>query len=243
MENVKCLVWDGAKLVEHTPVIWDGTKLIVPDLPLVASWLGTPWASVSILSRGGVEVRRNLQPFPGTTATVRVLGIGNTSSSSGWGGITPAASTLDVTARPSTGKAGKITRLTLPTAGTTTAWQDLAIAAGDGIIPATPVTAYAAGIYVRASVALKVMLSLQGMTADNKSAGSLKGPPVTLGAGEWVWLTAGGTSSATVIKYRLDVDAADAIAFPAGATLDLDAAIIEQTTTIGKPFDGDNPPT
>jgi hypothetical protein len=114
-----------------------------------------------------------------------VLGIGNTSSSSGWGGITPAASTLDVTARPSTGKAGKITRLTLPTAGTTTAWQDLAIAAGDGIIPATPVTAYAAGIYVRASVALKVMLSLQGMTADNKSAGSLNGPPVTLGAGDF----------------------------------------------------------
>ncbi len=54
---------------------------------------------------------------------------------------------------------------------------------------------------------------------------------------------AAGLAGATVIKYRLDVDAADAIAFPAGATLDLDAAIIEQTTTIGKPFDGDNPPT
>jgi hypothetical protein len=205
------------------------------------SWAGAPDASASILTRDGIEIRRNLQPRCRTTATSRILGLATTTASAGWGGIAPVVSIIDDPTAPS--GSGKVARITHTNAGTTAAWKDLAIAAGDGIIPATPVTAYAAGIYVRASVALKVMLSLQGMTADNKSAGSLNGPPVTLGAGEWVWLTAGGTSSATVIKYRLDVDAADAIAFPAGATLDLDAAIIEQTTTIGKPFDGDNPPT
>ena len=104
---------------------------------------GNGTACVKVQARDENRVIQNSIHCP--TATVRVLGIGNTSSSSGWGGITPAASTLDVTARPSTGKAGKITRLTLPTAGKTTAWQDLAIAAGDGIIPATPVTAYPAG--------------------------------------------------------------------------------------------------
>ena len=219
-----------------------GGRGTLPPPPVWAtSWAGAPDASASILTRDGIEIRRNLQPRCRTTATSRILGLATTTASAGWGGIAPVVSIIDDPTAPS--GSGKVARITHTDAGTTAAWQDLAIAAGDGIIPATPVTAYAAGIYVRASVALKVMLSLQGMTADNKSAGSLNGPPVTLGAGEWVWLTAGGTSSATVIKYRLDVDAADAIAFPAGATLDLDAAIIEQTTTIGKPFDGDNPPT
>ena len=185
---------------------------------------GNGTACVKVQARDENRVIQNSIHCP--KATVRVLGIGNTSSSSGWGGITPAASTLDVTARPSTGKAGKITRLTLPTAGKTTAWQDLAIAAGDGIIPATPVTAYAAGIYVRASVALKVMLSLQGLTAENTSAGAIGGNASTLAPNTWTLLTVAGSSSATVAKYRVDVDAGAAVAYPAGTTLDVDACII-----------------
>ena len=121
---------------------------------------------------------------------------------------------------------GKITRLTHTATGTTVAWQDLAVSEAEGTIAATPSTPYQAGIWVRASAALNVMLSLQGLTAANTSAGSLNSPASVLTPGQWTLLTVEGTSSANVTKYRVDLDAGDAIAYPAGVTLDIDACII-----------------
>ena len=133
---------------------------------------------------------------------------------------------------------GKVARITHTAAGTTAAWQDLAVAAAEGIITATPATPYQAGIWVRSSAALTVMLSLQGLTAENASAGSIGGNSSTLAPNTWTLLTVAGTSSATVAKYRVDVDAGAAVAYPAGTTLDVDACIIGEQPY----FDGDRLP-
>ena len=75
-------------------------------------------------------------------------------------------------------------------------------------------------------------------TAENASAGSIGGNATTLAPNTWTLLTAAGTSSATVAKYRVDVDAGDAVAYPAGTTLDVDACIIGEQPY----FDGDRLP-
>ena len=214
-----------------------GGRGTLPPPPVWAtSWAGAPDASASILTRDGIEIRRNLQPRCRTTATSRILGLATTTSSAGWGGIAPVVSIIDDPTAPS--GSGKVARITHTDAGTTAAWQDLAIAAGDGIIPATPATPYQAGIWVRSSAALTVMLSLQGLTAENASAGSIGGNSSTLAPNTWTLLTAAGTSSATVAKYRVDVDAGAAVAYPAGTTLDVDACIIGEQPY----FDGDRLP-
>jgi hypothetical protein len=142
------------------------------------SWAGDADASASILTRDGIEIRRNLQPRCRTTATSRILGLATTTASAGWGGIAPVVSIIDDPTAPS--GSGKVARITHTDAGTTAAWKDLAVAAAEGIITATPATPYQAGIWVRSSAALTVMLSLQGLTAENTSAGSIGGNASTL---------------------------------------------------------------
>lgn len=214
-----------------------GGRGTLPPPPVWAtSWAGDPDASASILTRDGVEIRRNLQPRCRTTSTKRILGLAATTSSAGWGGVAPVVSIIDDSTAPS--GSGKVTRITHTAAGTTAAWQDLVVAADEGIITATPATPYQAGIWVRASAALTVMLSLQGLTAGNTSAGSIGGNASTLAPNTWTLLTAAGTSSATVTKYRVDIDAVAAIAYPAGVTLDIDACIIGEQPY----FDGDHLP-
>ena len=214
-----------------------GGRGTLPPAPVWAtSWAGDADASASILTRDGIEIRRNLQPRCRTTATSRILGLATTTSSAGWGGIAPVVSTIDDPTAPS--GSGKVARITHTDAGTTAAWKDLAVAAAEGIITATPATPYQAGIWVRSSAALTVMLSLQGLTTENASAGSIGGNATTLAPNTWTLLTAAGTSSATVAKYRVDVDAGAAVAYPAGTTLDVDACIIGEQPY----FDGDRLP-
>lgn len=211
-------IWDGIQ--------WVGGRGTLPPEPVYAvAWAGVADASESILTADGIEIRRNRQPRCRTTATSRVLGLAAPNyTTGGWGGVAPAVSIVDDATAPS--GSGKITRLTHTAAGTTVAWQDLAVSEAAGTIAATPSTAYQAGIWVRASAALNVLLSLQGLTAANASAGSLNSPASVLTPGQWTLLTAEGVSSATVAKYRVDIDAGAAIAYPAGVTLDIDACII-----------------
>lgn len=212
-----------------------GGRGTLPPPPVWAtSWAGAPDASASILTRDGIEIRRNLQPRCRTTATSRILGLATTAAA--WGGIAPVVSIIDDPTAPS--GSGKVARFTHTDAGTIAARKDLVFASGNGIIPATPATPYQAGIWVRSSAALTVMLSLQGLTAENASAGVIGGNATTLAPNTWTLLTAAGTSSATVTRYRVDVDTEAAVAYPAGTTLDVDACIIGEQPY----FDGDRLP-
>ena len=99
-----------------------GGRGTLPPAPVWAtSWAGAPDASASILTRDGIEIRRNLQPRCRTTATSRILGLATTTASAGWGGIAPVVSIIDDPTAPS--GSGKVARITHTDAGTTAAWR------------------------------------------------------------------------------------------------------------------------
>ena len=59
-----------------------GGRGTLPPAPVWAtSWAGDADASASILTRDGIEIRRNLQPRCRTTATSRILGLATTTAS------------------------------------------------------------------------------------------------------------------------------------------------------------------
>lgn len=211
-------VWTGTE--------WVGGRGTLTTEPVyTVEWAGAEDASQSILLMDGVEIRRNLQPRCRTVTGKRILGVGATSyTTAGWGGTAPTVAIIDDASAPS--GSGKITRFTHAASGTTTAWSDLVTSEGEGTIPATASTLYEAGAWVRCSAALNVRLALQGLTAASASAGNIAGDTVTLAPNVWTLLTCSGTSSATVVTYRTDIDSTTAAAFPAGVTLDVDAIII-----------------
>ena len=186
---------------------------------------------------GTMEVRRNLVTQPRSTEGRAVMGISG-GPSSGWGGTAAHLSVIADHTAPSGG--GFITRLTHDSAGTTSNGGDLGYGVGVRIALNTP---YTQSVFVRSSAPLVVRPMAQILTSTSTSAGAFVGQTLQLTPGEWTRLSLTASVSAeTAYAWRLDTDSAAAVAYPAGTTLDFDAAMVEQSSELRPYFDGSYSP-
>lgn len=156
--------------------------------------------------------------------------------SSGWGGTPADLSVIADHTAPSGG--GLITRLTHASAGTASNGGDLGYGAGVPIALNTP---YTQSIFVRSSAPLVVRPQVQLLTSTGAGTGIIQGQVLQLTPGEWTRLSLTASISAeTAYAWRLDTDSAGAVAYPAGTTLDFDAAMVEQSSELRPFFDGDS---
>lgn len=101
---------------------------------------------------------------------------------------------------------------------------------------------YAALVFVRSSVVQRVQLRADFRNGSNAVVNTATGAATVLAANTWTQLTVSGTSGAAVTNAVLSVSAVtgtSGVVWPAGATLDVDAVLIEQTTATSPTyFDG-----
>lgn len=179
-------------------------------------------------------MRTNLQKFPRTTAGQAVVALA--SDSVGWGGATASLSRVADPSAPSGG--GYVTRLTHAAAATTGAgW--LWYAQTSDRPAATGGQSYALSVWVRPSFPVQARIVATWKTSDNASTVRTdQGPLVSLPAGAWTRVGAVFTAPTGAASVVMALDVAAGAAYPAGATVDSDAALTEQADTVGDWFCG-----
>ena len=186
---------------------------------------------------GTVEVRRNLVTRPRSKEGSGVMGMTG-GPSSGWGGTPADVSIIADHTAPSGGEF--ITRLTHASAGTTFNGGDLGYGAG---IPIALNTTYTQSIFVRSSAPLVVRPQAQFLTSTGEGLGISQGQILQLNPGEWTRLSlTASTSIETAYLWRLDTDSSGIVEYPAGTTLDFDAAMVEKSSELRPYFDGSHSP-
>ena len=194
-------------------------RALTPDNRLNSihcAWDGPANNSMSRLEVNGTTVRKNLFSIP----IAKDIDAWNTPSS-GWGGTPPSKLLVD-----------DFIRFTHPYGGTTTARGDLsyslrgnfATEAGKQLI---------SQILIRSSAPLLVRLQNQFVV------GYSNGPSFVLVPGEWTWIWCQTVNSYKANFMRLDIDSVAPVSFPAGTTLDVAFAFVEETTKLLPPFSGD----
>ena len=194
-------------------------RALTPDNRLNAlhcAWDGAANNSTSRLEVNGTMVRKNLFSKP----IAKDIDAWHTPGS-GWGGTPPSKSLGD----------GFI-RFTHPYGGTTIVNGDLsysirgnfATEAGKQLI---------SQILIRSSAPLSVRLQNQFVV------GYSNGLSFNLLPGEWTWIWCQTVNSYKADSMRLDIDSVAPVSFPAGTTLDVAFAFVEETTKRLPPFSGD----
>lgn len=179
-------------------------------------------------------MRTNLQKFPRTTASQAVVALA--SDSAGWGGATASLSRVADPSAPSGG--GYVTRLTHAAAATTGAgW--LWYALPDDRPTVTGGLPYALSVWVRPSFAVQARMIATWKTSDGTATVRTdQGPMVSLPAGAWTRVGAVFTAPTGGGIVVMSLGVAAGAAYPAGATVDSDAALTEQSAVVGDYFDG-----
>ena len=185
------------------------------------AWDGAANNSTSRLEVNGSTARRNLftRPVPDS---VNIW----SNPSSGWGGTSPLESITD-----------GFYRITVPYAGTTLGNRDI-VSSSQGHFSTTAVKPYVGQVVVRGSFPIRVKAQFVFITSG-LGTGNVYGPAVSLEPGQWATIHVMSPSSLASDYLRLDVDTDGSWPFPAGATIDIGLACIEETTVLRPPFTGD----
>ena len=194
-------------------------RALTPDNRLNAvrcAWDGAANNSPSRLEVNGTTVRKNLFSIP-ITKDIDAW----STSRSGWGGKTPSKSLVD-----------NFIRFTHPYGGTTIVDGDLSYSLR-GHFATEAGKQFRSQILIRSSAPLSVRLQNQFVV------GYSNGPSFVLVPGEWTWIWCQTVNSYKADYMRLDIDSVAPVSFPAGTTLDVAFAFVEETTKLLPPFSGD----
>lgn len=161
------------------------------------------------------------------------------SDTAGWGGEAAPRSQVADSSAPSGW--GYVTRLTHAAAATTAVgWLWYATTADRPTV--TGGLPYALSVWVRPSFAVQARMIATWKTSDNASTVRTdQGPLVDLPAGAWTRVGAVFTSPTGGGIVVMSLGVAAGTAYPAGATVDSDAALTEQADTVGDWFCGASP--
>lgn len=127
-------------------------------------------------------------------------------------------------------------------------WSVASTSVGGGIFATTadvitPGQTYTGSMYVRSSIAQTLQIGIDWKTVGGGTLlSSTKATAIALPANTWIRLSVTGLAPATTGRAVLTVYATGVV-WSAASTLDGDAALFEQATTLGDYFDGSLPAT
>lgn len=205
------------------------------------AWAGGNNNTSVLKNISGVVMRRNLSPNPRTTK-YNLAGkyklYDFDPASNGWNSSLPTYSVVAAPDAPS--HSGYFTRMSKTSSGSLVGGELYKFVTTNATAPKVSAnTAYIASYYVRSSVAMTVRAQMAWMNSSASAISTVTGSDTVLAANTWTRLSVTGTSPSGTVGALVNLTCCAAMTFPAGATLDVDALIIETGTTVLSYFDGD----
>ena len=191
----------------------------------------------------GTVMRTNLAPNPRTTKYSLVGSYKPFADFSlllaAWNGNTMSISPMADSSSPS--QSGYITRMTRSSSTSLIAGElyKFVTNSNDKSPNISPGKSYIVSFYVRCSVAITARADLVWLNSTGTGISEVNGATTTIPANTWTRLSATGTSTSTTAKVLTRLRLINAVTLPANGNIDIDAHLVEQSSTLGTYFDGD----
>lgn len=206
------------------------------------AWAGGNNNTSVLKNTSGTVLRRNLSRNPRTTK-YNLVGKSKlydfAPESNAWGSTLPVYSAVEDSTSPS--NIGYCTRMSRASSGSITASGEMyKFTTYNNACPSASASkAYTASFYVRSSVAFTAFISIHWMNSSVTGISTVNSSSVSVPANTWTRLSYTATSPANTASALVSLRSSSAFSYPAGFTVDVEAFLFEQTSTVGSYFDGD----